>query len=91
MKIDDNIRSKRGVVASLKDEGEQVRLVFDDVKSSRKENPKNWKTSVLYTWKDYEEKDILNMNLTDQQYKEIGEILVLRLVALYELEKKKDL
>lgn len=81
--VDDNIRSKRGVVACVQDLGNgSVKLIFDDVVSESASNPVNWSFESFYTWREYPSENLDEMKLTAQQYQEIGENLVARLLAL---------
>lgn len=81
--VDDNIRSKRAVVTCLRNLGNgSSKLIFDDVVSESASNPVNWSFESFYTWREYPSESLDEMKLTVQQYQEIGENLVARLLAL---------
>ncbi len=81
--VDDNIRSNRAVVTSLRDLGNgSSKLIFDDAVSESAGNRVNWLFESFYTWRDYPNENLDEMKLTAQQYQEIGENLVARLLAL---------
>jgi len=81
--LDDNIRSQRGVITCLRDLGNgSSKLIFDDVVASSTTNPINWSFDSFYTWNDYLNDNLDKVKLTAQQYQEIGENLVARLLAL---------
>ena len=73
----------KGVAAYLKQEHDgKLRLVFNDVEAtSDSENP-DWKHSVLFTSNCYEADSLKDASLSKEQYSEIGENLVLRLLVL---------
>ena len=81
--VDDNIRSKRAVVTCLRDLGNgSSKLIFDDVVSESASNPVMWSFESFYTWREYPSENLDEIKLTAQQYQEIGENLVARLLAL---------
>ena len=81
--VDDNIRSERAVVTCLRDLGDGLsKLIFDDVVSESGSNPVNWSFESFYTLREYPSESLDEMKLTAQQYQEIGENLVARLLAL---------
>jgi hypothetical protein len=81
--VDNNIRSKRAVVTCLRDLGNGFsKLIFDDVVSESASNRVNWSFESFYTWRDYPNENLDETKLTPQQYQEIGENLVARLLAL---------
>jgi hypothetical protein len=84
MKYDDKIRSDLGVVVCLRDMGDGVsRLFFDDVKSDQLHNPINWAYNYFYTFTpEIKNVPLDSMELTDDQYQQIGVALVARLLAL---------
>jgi hypothetical protein len=72
----------KGVVAYIQEiEDSKTMLTFDDV-SSENNLSTNWSKEVLYTSKSYDSNAIENMNLTKEQFAEIGENLIIRLLAL---------
>jgi hypothetical protein len=56
-------------------------LTFDDV-SSEAQPPTLWCREALFTSNSYDSEAMKNLNLTKKQYAEIGENLVMRLLAL---------
>ena len=72
----------KGVIACIQEMEDGITmLTFDDV-SSEYNLFTNWSEEVLYTSKSYDSNAIENMNLTKEQYAEIGENLIIRLLAL---------
>ena len=71
-----------GVVAYIQEtEDGKTTLVFDDV-SSEKQPPASWRHEVLFTSNSYDSEAMKTLNLTKEQYAEIGENLIIRLLAL---------
>ena len=85
--MDDRKRATDGVVACIRDEGDKLRLIFDDVESETEENPISWAFRTFYTWNTYEKVKVLESDLTDEQYQEIGFNLMARLGANYKTKK----
>ena len=83
MEMDDRKRATDGVVACIRDEGDKIRLIFDDVESVGEENPKSWKFRTFYTWNAYDKEKLLESRLTDEQYQDIGFHLMARLTAIH--------
>ena len=72
-----------GVVAYIKTTKTGVtKLYFDDVRSEKVSKPEIWEYDVFYTVNKYDSHKIENMKLSKEQYAEIGENLILRLLAL---------
>ena len=72
----------KGVVTYLQGiELECVRLVMDDVSSLDKEAV-SWKAVVPFTSNEYPALDLKSLNLSKEQLAQIGENLVIRLLAL---------
>jgi len=71
-----------GVVAYIQetDDG-KITLTFDDV-SSEKQPPSSWQRVVLYTSNSYDSDVMKKLSLTKQQFAEIGENLIIRLLVL---------
>ena len=83
METDDRVRSQVGVIACLRIAGNGItRLVFDDAKSDTPNKPASWKPEALFTWKQYDSEKLKGMKLTEKEYAEIGETLLIRLLAL---------
>jgi len=69
----------KGVVTYIKDEGDSnLCLTMDD---SVSENG-GWKHNVLFTTRNYDREKLKNLALTKEEFAEIGEDLVIRLLAL---------
>ena len=81
------IRSRRGVVVWLRDLGDgSSKLIFDDVVGESEgvhiNNPVDWSFERTSSWSIFPNEKFEEMQLSAQQYQEIGESLVARLVAL---------
>lgn len=71
-----------GVVAYIRvTEGGKIKLTLDDV-SSEKQPPTTWCHEVLFTSNTYDSEAMKSLNLTKEQYADIGENLIIRLLAL---------
>ncbi len=90
MDLDDKKRSKDGVVACIRDEGHKLRLIFDDVESENNINPISWDFRTFYTWTTFNKEKLLECNLTDDQYRDIGFTLMARLRAFYISKNNKS-
>ena len=88
MEMDDRKRAADGVVACIRDEGDKLRLIFDDVESKTLENPISWDFHTFYTWNTYDKEKFLESELTDEQYQEIGFNLMARLGAIYKAKNR---
>jgi hypothetical protein len=88
MEMDDRKRARDGVVACIRDEGDRIRLIFDDVESEKAENPTSWKFHTFFTWNTYDKTKVLESELTDEQYQEIGFNLMTRLGAIYKTKTR---
>jgi len=84
MEYDDKVRSDKGLAICLRDMGNgKSRLFIDDVNGDKDENPINWKYHYFYTFTPEMENSILeNMELTDEQFQDIGVAVVVRLLAI---------
>lgn len=83
MEGDDRKRGSCGVVCSLREIGNgRLRLVLDDVKNESGFMPGHWKHHVLFTWKDYEVGQIVDLKLSEKQLAGFGFNVLARLVAL---------
>src|SRR5262245_29867408 len=66
---DDTIRSPKGVVACLRDNGNGTSsLIFDDVDGNSINNPIEWSFSCFYTWHEYDNSVLEQMKLSDLEY-----------------------
>lgn len=78
----DKDNKMNGVVAYIQEtEDGKTMLTFDDV-SSEKQLPIYWRKEVLYTSNSYSSAAMESLSLTKEQYAEIGESLIIRLLAL---------
>ena len=84
MEYDDKIRSKLGLAVCLRDMGNgKSRIFIDDVKSNKQENPISWQHDCFYTFTpEFDNEEIDGMKLTDEELKNIGAVVVARLLAL---------
>jgi len=71
-----------GVVAYVveNDTGRAI-LTMDDVSSNR-QPPTIWSQELFYTSNSYDSEAMKNLKLTKEQYAEIGENIILRLLAV---------
>lgn len=60
----------------------KTRLVFDDARSDIPKRPTKWKPQTLFTWNEYDSKQLSEMKLSQREFAEIRENLVIRLLAL---------
>jgi hypothetical protein len=75
-------RSHYGVVSCLQLlEGGEVRLILDDVCSSKDYWPQEWRSHWPFTQHDFDGKKFLACELSKEQLAHIGRILVARLSA----------
>lgn len=84
MEYDDKIRSNVGLAVCLRDMGDGTSRIFiDDIKADKEENPINWKFDCFYTFSpELKNIDVNNMELTDEQFQNIGVAVLARLLAL---------
>ena len=83
MRQDDGVRSKKGVVACLREiDSSTLRIIFDDVTTSDPHHPVDWNTRVVFTFNDYDKDEMLSLKLSKEEFAIIGENLVIRLLAL---------
>ncbi|GAB1257901.1 hypothetical protein NBRC116494_24030 [Aurantivibrio plasticivorans] len=71
-----------GVVAYIEDEGGEIKLTFDDVSCRDGENPSTWNKEFLFTSASFDRDAISSLSLSKEQFAEIGENLIIRLLAL---------
>lgn len=73
----------KGVAAFLKDEKDgSIRLVFNDIEATSAGDSPSWKHIALFTHNDYDAKSLKELSLSKEQFAEIGENVVIRLLAL---------
>jgi hypothetical protein len=82
---DDLKRGSCGVVCSLREIGNgRLRLILDDVKNESGAMEGPWQHHVLFTWKDYDVDQIVDLKLSEDELAEFGFHILARLVALRE-------
>jgi hypothetical protein len=81
---EENHRAKEGVAVCLRDLGDgRSRLIFDDVVADDpSERAPVWRHKAFFTHNAYANHQLDNMQLTDQQFQEIGQAIVARLLAI---------
>jgi hypothetical protein len=57
--------------------------VLDDVESDRESNPVAWTPAALFTWKEFSLAELKDRKLSERELAQIGENLLLRLLALH--------
>ena len=73
----------KGVAAYLKDEGDgKLRLALDDVEAISEKEGTSWKHIVSFTSNSYDANSLKELSLSKEQFSEIGENLVIRLLAM---------
>jgi hypothetical protein len=73
----------KGVAAFIKDQRDgSVVLVLNDVEASSASEAPNWKHVTSFTSNSYNSDSLKNLSLSKEQFAEIGENLVMRLLAL---------
>ena len=75
-----NEASRMGVAARLDFNGEKCRLVFDDVSAPDKAS--EWRRERPFTSKEFDCERLVGLKLTKEELAQIGENLVIRLLAL---------
>jgi hypothetical protein len=71
-----------GIVAYIVETADgRTKLIIDDVISNN-QPPTNWRQEIFCTSNTYDSEVIENMNLSKEQYAEIGENIILRLLAM---------
>ena len=78
----------KGVTAYIKQNtSKEIQLVLNDVVSTSDNDNPNWKHSVLFTSNAYDGEALRELSLSKEQFAEIGENLIIRLLALNDLIK----
>ena len=73
----------KGVAAFIKEQEDgSIRLVFNDVEATSGSDKPDWKHVVLFTHNSYNAKSFKDLSLSKEQFAEIGENLIIRLLAL---------
>lgn len=89
METDDGVRARVGVIACVRPmPNGKTRLIFDDANADSARNPTAWTPERLFTWNDYDASRFADVELTQEQFAQIGENLVMRLVALHAAASK---
>jgi hypothetical protein len=82
METDDGVRTNSGVVCSLRElPGGKFRLVLDDVSNPKNSTKGAWNHEIVFTWKDYDKKELEEHNLSEKELADIGFNLLARLLA----------
>ena len=77
-----------GVVAYLQKEcDDKLRLIFNDVVATSNTDSPDWRHSVLFTSNLYDSESLQQCSLSKEQLAEIGENLVMRLLAIGGFQK----
>ena len=80
---DDGVRAGAGVVASLRATSDgHLSIVFDDVRQQPAADAWAWTHQSLFTAVEYSRRELESLSLTKDQFAQIGENIVMRLVAL---------
>ena len=81
---DSTHRAKEGIVICLRDLGDgRSRLIFDDVVADDPAaRERIWRHKVFFTHNAYSNDHLDSMELSDQQFQDIGEAVVARLLAI---------
>lgn len=69
----------KGVAAYIVATGQEIELIFDDIESTS--GSENWSKASLFTRNTYPADKLRVSGLSKDQYAEIGENLILRLLA----------
>jgi hypothetical protein len=73
----------KGVAAFIKEHQDgSTRLVLNDIEASSDTDSPDWKHIVVFTSNSYNSKSFKELSLSKEQFAEIGENLVVRLLAL---------
>ena len=82
METDDGVRGQSGVVFCLRELTDgKVRVYMDDVKNENTPSKGPWVDRGLVTWKDYDEKELEEMDFSEQELAGIGSYVLARLLA----------
>jgi hypothetical protein len=72
-----------GVAAFIqKGQDGKLRLVLNDVVATSSGESPDWRHNVLFTSNTYDENLLKNCNLSNEQYTEIGQNLIMRLLVI---------
>lgn len=82
MNTDDGKRGRGGVVFSIKDlPGNKVRINMDEVSNNNFPSKGPWLDKGFVTCKDYNEKDLEEMNFSNEELQAIGSYVMAWLMA----------
>jgi len=80
------LRARKGVAVCLRRlENGRLRLIFDDVIAESDQWPQSWRSHVFFTENDYDAQLLCTMGLSENQFAQIGEAVVARLLAVNDL------
>lgn len=83
METDDGKRSASGLVLSLAENNPgELRLILDDVRNESDSGRGPWRHHALFTFKQYSERDITDLKLSEKELAEIGFNVLVRLGVL---------
>ena len=72
----------KGVTVFLQKQSDgKHRLIINDVVASSDTDKPDWKHSILYTYNNYDSVALKNMSLSQEQFAEIGQNIIARLIA----------
>jgi len=73
----------KGITVFVKEDSDgNFRLIFNDVEALSSEEETDWKHSVHFTESTYDSDKMKSLSLKKEQFAEIGENIVIRLMAL---------
>ncbi len=79
---DDGMRGSVGVVASLLETSEgRLCLVLDDVRHQLGADTSHWNHNSFFTAREYLRKDLEDLNLSKEEFAQIGENIIVRILA----------
>jgi hypothetical protein len=83
MRADDGARPETGVVATLMAvDDDTCRLIMDDVGRGGASGKTSWKQQRFFTHRDLNSKKLNDLTLSPDEYRQIGENLLVRILAL---------
>lgn len=71
----------KGVAAYIEIADQEIELIFDDIVSTSASDSERWERASLFTRNIYPASKLRASGLSKEQYAEIGENLILRLLA----------
>ena len=80
---DDGVRGASGVVASLRATSDgRLFVVLDDVRQRFAADARSWSHEFFFTTSGYPRQELENLDLSKEEFAQIGENIVMRLLAL---------